>query len=89
MPNVVVSRSLNLHVMVVDDEALNRRLAQRMLVRLGCTCELLEDGDEVLSALQRTGQVASRQSSSTGHVLGGVSLVVVVVVVVVVSSRSR
>lgn len=40
-----------LRVLVVDDEAVNRRLCQRMLVKAGCDAEVLEDGDEILPRL--------------------------------------
>jgi PleD family two-component response regulator len=40
-----------LHVLVVDDEKVNRRIAARMLEHLGCTCDGIEDGDEVVNAL--------------------------------------
>ncbi len=42
---------LGLHVLVVDDSATNRRIAERMLRGMGCTCSLAEDGDEVVDAL--------------------------------------
>ena len=41
--------------MVVDDERAVRRLCERMLTKLGCTCVLLEDGDEVAGALTSHG----------------------------------
>lgn len=40
-----------LHVLVVDDEAINRKIVGRMLDRLGCTHEECEDGDQVGGAL--------------------------------------
>lgn len=30
---------------------MNRRIASRMLERLGCTCDAIEDGDTILQAL--------------------------------------
>lgn len=36
-----------LHVAVVDDERINRRVLHRMLRRLGCTVEEYSDGDEL------------------------------------------
>ena len=44
-----------LRVLVVDDEGTNRRLVQRMLVKLGCTVVSLEDGDEVEGCLLANG----------------------------------
>jgi CheY-like chemotaxis protein len=40
-------------VLIVDDESANRRLCLRMLNKLGCTAEALEDGDQVLPRLLR------------------------------------
>lgn len=42
------------HVLLVDDVAMVRRAGSRMLESLGCTCELLEDGDEIAGALRNT-----------------------------------
>ncbi|RYY38149.1 response regulator [archaeon] len=42
---------LNLHVLVVDDEEVNRKIAARFLKRLGCTYTLIDDGDRVVEAL--------------------------------------
>jgi CheY-like chemotaxis protein len=40
-----------LHVLVVDDERVNRRIAERFLQQLGCTCTCAADGDEIVEAL--------------------------------------
>ena len=42
---------LALHVLLVDDEFVNRSVAGRMLKRLGCTSVDMSDGDEALEAL--------------------------------------
>jgi CheY-like chemotaxis protein len=52
-------------VLVVDDERAIRRLCQRMLERLGCTCVLLEDGDQVMDALLSSGYVPGFGSHSS------------------------
>lgn len=39
------------HVLVVEDNSLNRELTAAMLVRLGLTCELVANGDQALRAL--------------------------------------
>eukprot|EP01138_Halocafeteria_seosinensis_P011239 gb/GECG01011481.1/.p1 GENE.gb/GECG01011481.1/~~gb/GECG01011481.1/.p1 ORF type:complete len:931 (+),score=102.08 gb/GECG01011481.1/:1-2793(+) len=44
------------YVLFVDDEKVNRRLGARMLNRLGCSYNLLEDGDEVMDALKAAEQ---------------------------------
>jgi CheY-like chemotaxis protein len=54
-----------MRVLVVDDERAIRRLCQRMLERLGCTCVLLEDGDQVLNALLSSGYVPKDSPYST------------------------
>jgi CheY-like chemotaxis protein len=43
--------AMGLHVLVVDDSATNRRIAERCLRGLGCTCAHAEDGDEVPAAV--------------------------------------
>jgi CheY-like chemotaxis protein len=45
--------ALGYHLLVVDDSATNRRIAERMLRSLGCTCTVVEDGDEVPDAVGR------------------------------------
>lgn len=42
------------HVLLVDDSRSIRKQGARMLDRLGCTYELLEDGDQVVGAWERT-----------------------------------
>ncbi len=42
---------LNMHVMLVDDELVIRRLGERLLKMLGCTFVLLTDGSEIDGAL--------------------------------------
>ena len=38
---------LGLRVLYVDDEPINRNLFERMVQRMGCTADVLSDGDEV------------------------------------------
>lgn len=40
-----------LHVLVVDDERINTKIACRYLAQLGCTYEAVSDGDEIVNAL--------------------------------------
>ncbi len=54
--------------MVVDDEMTNRRLCQRMLQRLECSCVCLEDGDEILGKLLADGYVVSQSGPRSGAV---------------------
>jgi len=42
---------LALHVLLVDDQAASRQLGAALLRDIGCTVELLDDGDEVEAAL--------------------------------------
>ena len=49
----VGERHLCARVLVVEDNAVNRRLVQRMLEKLGCTVELAEDGVQGLEAAAR------------------------------------
>jgi CheY-like chemotaxis protein len=44
--------ALGIHVLYVDDEPTNLRVGARILAQLGCSCEVLEDGDQVLPRLQ-------------------------------------
>jgi len=43
--------ALNLRVLVVDDNPINRRVAQHMLQRLGCAPDLANDGVEAVEAV--------------------------------------
>eukprot|EP01138_Halocafeteria_seosinensis_P005881 gb/GECG01006013.1/.p1 GENE.gb/GECG01006013.1/~~gb/GECG01006013.1/.p1 ORF type:complete len:700 (+),score=89.69 gb/GECG01006013.1/:1-2100(+) len=47
-------KSLNLHVLLVDDQKVVRRQAASFLDQLGCTYKLLDDGDQVTDALAQT-----------------------------------
>ncbi len=40
--------SLGLHVLVAEDQRVNQRLANRMLMRLGCTAEIVADGQQAI-----------------------------------------
>jgi ActR/RegA family two-component response regulator len=44
-------KRLGLHLLFVDDDVVNRNLGKRMLVRLGCTVVMLDDGIHVETAL--------------------------------------
>ena len=44
---------LGYRVLVVDDSAMNRRIAERLLRGMGCSCVLADDGDEVPAAVAR------------------------------------
>jgi hypothetical protein len=39
--------SLGLHLLFVDDEVINRNLFERTAKALGCTADVISDGDEV------------------------------------------
>jgi CheY-like chemotaxis protein len=52
-----------LHILAVDDDGVNRTLVARMLKRVGCTCDLLEDGDQVEERLVATGQLQPQPGS--------------------------
>ncbi len=42
------------HVLVVDDHAISRKVAARLLTKLGCTVDLARDGNEALSLFRDT-----------------------------------
>ncbi len=44
---------LDLHVLVAEDNAINRRIFHAQLAKLGCRCTTAHDGEEALAALQR------------------------------------
>lgn len=48
------SELIGARIMVVDDNALNRRLTSAMLTKLGCVVETASDGDEAVYAWQRS-----------------------------------
>lgn len=54
------------HVLAVDDDATNRRLVQRMLAKIRCSCDVLEDGDEVGAALVASGQLDRNRAAAAG-----------------------
>jgi CheY-like chemotaxis protein len=54
-----------LHILVADDEAVNRKIMARLLAKLGCTCECVSEGDEAIDALIRTGQARPVASAPT------------------------
>ena len=66
-----VTRSANgplkLHVLIVDDEVVNRSVAKRMLQRLGCTTVELSDGIDVEPLLLQNGLLPVRTASATHH----------------------
>lgn len=44
-------------VLAIDDDVMNRRLVQRMATKIGCSCDVLDDGDRIATALHETGQL--------------------------------
>ena len=48
-PSVAAS---GLHVLVAEDNAINRRILAAQLEKLGCTCAFAADGEEALAALE-------------------------------------
>jgi CheY-like chemotaxis protein len=52
-PGPAVLLPARCHALVVDDSAMNRRIAERLLRGIGCSCTLAEDGDEVPDAVAR------------------------------------
>lgn len=51
MPGVE-GQGLGMHVLIADDQKVIRRQAANFCKQLGCTCDLLEDGDQVPAALE-------------------------------------
>ncbi|WP_062267779.1 response regulator [Endozoicomonas arenosclerae] len=41
----------NLHILVVEDNQVNQMVARKLLEKLGCTCEVAENGQEALDVL--------------------------------------
>ena len=50
----LMAQRLPLQILVADDNSINLKVAQKMLARLGYTCDLAADGLEVLQALDRS-----------------------------------
>jgi CheY-like chemotaxis protein len=48
-----VEAALNLRVLIVEDNAVNRKILGTQLAQLGCPCLLAVDGEEALDLLQR------------------------------------
>jgi CheY-like chemotaxis protein len=55
-----------LHLLVADDEAVNRRIMQRLLAKLGCTCVCVSEGDEAIAALVASGQAWAAEGRGGG-----------------------
>ena len=53
-----VSLPNGLTVLLVEDNAINRQVAQRMLEKLGCSVVAVDDGQAALEAVQANGQFA-------------------------------
>lgn len=58
-------RACSAHVLVADDEPVNRRLVCRMLEKKGHTADAVDDGDQVEGMLVASGQLPESTSSST------------------------
>jgi CheY-like chemotaxis protein len=58
-------------VLVVDDDAIIRRMVARLLYKLHCTCEVLEDGDEVEARLRASDQLPSEGGATPQAGVGG------------------
>jgi CheY-like chemotaxis protein len=52
---------LGLHVLLADDERVNRMIFGRFLQRLGCTFVAVGEGDDAVAELERTGQLPQQQ----------------------------
>ncbi len=52
-PRARAAEALGLHVLLVEDNAVNARVAERMLKLLGCSVELAEDGPQAIAASER------------------------------------
>jgi CheY-like chemotaxis protein len=53
-PSALPARQFGAHVLLAEDNAVNRLVAVRMLQRLGCTVEIAMTGREALEAVSRT-----------------------------------
>jgi CheY-like chemotaxis protein len=51
-------------VLYADDDSMNWRLMSSYLGKLGCTCEVVKDGDEVWPALCCSGQLAQHKADN-------------------------
>jgi signal transduction histidine kinase len=52
------------HALVADDDEVNRRLAKRMLQRLHCSCDTIDDVNLAAACFERTAQLQVSASSS-------------------------
>lgn len=53
----------SLHILVVDDQLVNQKLLQKMLVKLGHTCDIAEDG---FVAIERVHASYGKSASTSG-----------------------
>jgi CheY-like chemotaxis protein len=59
-----LSRTTVAHVLVADDDEVNRRLAKRMLQRIHCSCDTIDDVKLAAVCFERTGQLRRSTLSS-------------------------
>ena len=50
-PNALLS---HLHILVVEDNKINQFIINKLLAQIGCSCHIVETGEEVIDALETT-----------------------------------
>ena len=56
-----------LHVLVVDDDILTRKLMERSLARMGCAVDTAENGQVALEMIASADQARSNWSGNSGR----------------------
>jgi osomolarity two-component system sensor histidine kinase SLN1 len=63
---LIAGNHAQLRVLIVDDDALTRRLMSRMMVRLGCTASTAENGQVALNMLLASEDSAAAAGKGDG-----------------------
>jgi CheY-like chemotaxis protein len=65
-PPLLPESQAPVHVLVVEDEFTNQRLLQRMLQRLGVSCDIVEDGEQCEALLVAAGHLPAASDADAG-----------------------
>jgi signal transduction histidine kinase/CheY-like chemotaxis protein len=62
---------LQLHLLIVEDERVNQKIVSRLLHKVGCTCVVVDDGDQLEPALRTAGNLPPEVGAAMPQVAPG------------------